>query len=67
MSSTTNPYNIDSPRPGREEDGADPQQAYPLSKLAAQQLLRDSALNWPIQRFGFVYGDQDGSLEMLPK
>jgi len=67
MSSTTNIYNIDSPRPGREEDAAEPQQAYPASKLAAEKLLRESGLNWSIQRFGFVYGDQDGHLEMLPK
>lgn len=67
MSSTTNIYNIDSPRPSREEDAADPQQAYPASKLAAEKLLRESGLNWSIQRFGFVYGDQDGHLEMLPK
>ncbi|SCW43277.1 Nucleoside-diphosphate-sugar epimerase [Pseudomonas sp. NFACC15-1] len=67
MSSTTNIYNPDSPRPGREDDAADPQHAYPASKLAAEQLLRESGLNWSIQRFGFVYGDQDGHLEMLPK
>ena len=67
MSSTSNVYNIDSPRPGREDDAADPQQAYPASKLAAENELRKSGLNWSIQRFGFVYGDQDGHLEMMPK
>jgi len=67
MASTSNIYNIDSPRPGREGDAADPQQAYPASKLAAENALRESGLNWSIQRFGFVYGDEDGHLEMLPK
>lgn len=37
------------------------------SKLAAEKLLRESGLNWSIQRFGFVYGDHDGHLEMLPR
>lgn len=67
MSSTTNIYNSDTPHPGREDDACEPQQAYPASKLAAEGELRASGLNWSIQRFGFVYGDQDGHLEMLPK
>jgi UDP-glucose 4-epimerase len=29
--------------------------------------LRESGLNWSIQRFGFVYGDKDGHLESLPR
>ena len=66
MASTTNVYDMDSPRPGREDDAADPQQAYPASKLAAENELRGSGLNWVIQRFGFVYGDGDGHLEALP-
>ena len=67
MASTSNIYNMDSPRPGREDDAADPKMAYPASKLAAENELRKSGLNWSIQRFGFVYGDKDGHLESVPK
>jgi UDP-glucose 4-epimerase len=67
MASTALVYNMDSPRPGREDDAADPKLAYPASKLAAENALRESGLNWSIQRFGFVYGDNDGHLESLPK
>ena len=67
MASTSNVYNIDSPRPGREDDEVDPKQAYPASKLAAEKELRDSGLNWSVLRFGFVYGDEDGHLASLPK
>ena len=67
LASTSNIYDVDSRRPGREDDGANPQQAYPASKLAAENLLRESGLNWSIQRFGFVYGDKDGHLEALPR
>ncbi|MER8828581.1 NAD(P)-dependent oxidoreductase [Mesorhizobium sp. M0938] len=67
LASTSNVYNADSPRPGREDDVAEPQQAYPASKLAAENTLRESGLNWSIQRFGFVYGDKDGHLEELPR
>ncbi|KAF5881684.1 NAD(P)-dependent oxidoreductase [Rhizobium sp. PEPV16] len=67
MASTSNVYDADSPRPGRENDAANPQQAYPASKLAAENALRESGLNWSIQRFGFVYGDKDGHLEELPR
>ncbi len=67
MASTTNVYNVDTPRPGREDDPADPKQAYPASKLAAENLLRDSGLTWAILRFGFVYGEGDGHLEDLPR
>ncbi|HEU4583174.1 MAG TPA: NAD(P)-dependent oxidoreductase [Polyangiaceae bacterium] len=66
MASTTNVYNVNSPRPGREEDPADPKHAYPASKLAAELELRKSGLTWSVQRFGFVYGDGDGHLEALP-
>lgn len=66
MASTSNIYNVTSPRPGREDDAADPQHAYPASKLAAEQALRESGLTWSILRLGFVYGDQDGHLEALP-
>lgn len=67
LASTSNIYDADSPHPGRERDAADPPQAYPASKLAAENLLRESGLNWSIQRFGFVYGDKDGHLEELPR
>lgn len=66
MASTGLVYDRDSPHPGREGDAADPQLAYPASKLAAENALRESGLNWSIQRFGFVYGDQDGHLESVP-
>ncbi|NMG34435.1 NAD-dependent epimerase/dehydratase family protein [Azoarcus sp. TTM-91] len=66
MASTTNVYDMDSPRPGREDDATDPKHAYPASKIAAEKELRESGLNWSILRFGFVYGDQDGHLEELP-
>ena len=67
MASTGHVYNADSPRPGREDDAADPRQAYPASKLAAENALRESGLTWSIQRFGFVYGEKDGHLESLPQ
>lgn len=67
LSSTSHVYNNDNPRPGREDDPVDPQHAYPASKLAAEQELRESGLNWSIVRFPFVYGDGDGHLESLPK
>ncbi|RYE03828.1 MAG: NAD(P)-dependent oxidoreductase [Sphingomonadales bacterium] len=66
MASTSNIYDANATRPGREDDAADPKQAYPASKLAAENALRASGLNWSIQRFGFVYGDRDGHLEALP-
>lgn len=67
LASTSNIYGADGPRPGQEADAVDPQQAYPASKLAAENALRESGLNWSIQRFGFVYGDGDGHLEELPR
>ena len=67
LASTSNIYNGDNPQPGREDDATDPQQAYPASKLAAENALRESGLNWSVQRFGFVYGDKDGHLEELPR
>jgi UDP-glucose 4-epimerase len=67
MASTSIVYDVDNPRPGREDDAVDPKLAYPASKLAAENELRKSGLNWSIQRFGFVYGDKDGHLESLPK
>lgn len=67
LASTSNIYGEGGLRPGHEDDAVDPQQAYPASKLAAESLLRESGLTWSIQRFGFVYGDQDGHLEELPR
>lgn len=67
MASTSLIYNADNPWPGRESDPADPRLDYPASKLAAENALRESGLNWSILRFGFVYGDGDGHLEALPK
>lgn len=67
MASTSNVYNRSSSHPARETDGVEPEQAYPASKVAAENVLRESGLNWSILRFPFVYGDGDGHLEMLPK
>ena len=67
MASTGLVYDAHGQRPGREDDAADPQLAYPASKLAAENLLRDSGLNWSILRLSFVYGDDDGHLQSVPK
>jgi UDP-glucose 4-epimerase len=67
MASTSNIYDMDTPRPGRENDAVHPKQAYPASKLEAENELRQSGLNWSILRFSFVYGDNDGHMESLPK
>ncbi|MCH8684411.1 NAD-dependent epimerase/dehydratase family protein [Pedomonas mirosovicensis] len=67
MASTSNVYGKNLSCPGRETDNVEPAQAYPASKVAAEKLLRETALNWSIVRFPFVYGDGDGHLEMLPK
>lgn len=66
MASTALIYNMDTPHPGREDDKCNPKLDYPASKLAAENELRTSGLNWAIQRFGFVYGDKDGHIESLP-
>lgn len=67
LASTSNVYDASSPHPGREADPVGPKQAYPASKVAAEKALRESALNWAVLRFPFVYGDRDGHLEELPK
>lgn len=67
MASTSNVYNVNSTRPGREDDLVEPELAYPASKVAAENELRNSGLNWSVLRFPFVYGDGDGHLEALPK
>lgn len=66
LASTSNVYAPASGRPGREDDPVEPAHAYPASKVAAEQALRDSGLRWTVLRFPFVYGDQDGHLEALP-
>jgi UDP-glucose 4-epimerase len=67
MASTGLIYDDDSAHPGREDDPASPKSDYPASKLAAENELRSSGLNWSILRYGFVYGDKDGHLESLPQ
>src|SRR5947209_13067233 len=66
MASTGNVYNPDTPRPSRESDSCTPSAAYPASKLAAEELLRNSTLTWSILRLPFVYGDGDGHLAVIP-
>ena len=65
MASTGNVYNADAARPALETDDCSPTAAYPASKFAAEQLLRDSGLAWSILRLPFVYGDGDGHLASL--
>lgn len=67
FASTSHVYDINSPHPGREDDALNPQHAYPASKVAAENELSESGLNWSVLRFPFVYGDGDGHLEELPK
>lgn len=52
--------------PSQEGDPCTPSAAYPASKLAAEELLRNSSLTWSILRLPFVYGDGDGHLAMIP-
>ncbi len=66
MASTGNVYNQDASQPSREDDHCSPTAAYPASKLAAEQLVRHSALTWSILRLPFVYGDGDGHLASIP-
>ena len=67
LSSTSNVYDADAPRPSREDDASSPTLAYPASKLTAEAELRASGLTFAIQRFGFVYGDGDGHIESLAR
>jgi nucleoside-diphosphate-sugar epimerase len=67
LASTCHVYGPHSPHPGREDDAVAPEHAYPASKVAAEQALRASGLNWVVLRFPFVYGDGDGHLEALPQ
>ncbi len=66
MSSTGNVYNADAARPALETDACSPTAAYPASKVAAEQLLRDSGLTWAVLRLPFVYGEGDGHLASIP-
>jgi len=67
MASTGNVYTAALTHPAREDDPLSPWAAYPASKIEAETELRASGLNWSIIRLPFVYGDQDGHLEALPK
>ena len=66
MASTGLVYDADASRPGVEDDITNPKLAYPASKIAAENELRNSGLNWSILRLGFVYGDGDGHLASVP-
>jgi nucleoside-diphosphate-sugar epimerase len=66
MASTGLVYNADASHPGLEDDATNPELAYPASKIAAENELRNSGLNWSILRLPFVYGDGDGHLAAVP-
>jgi UDP-glucose 4-epimerase len=67
MSSTGLVYDADASHPGLEDDATNPKFAYPASKIAAENELRNSGLNWSILRLPFVYGDGDGHLAVVPE
>jgi UDP-glucose 4-epimerase len=67
MASTVLVYNEDASHPGMEDDAVYPKPAYPASKVAAENELRNSGLTWSIHRLGFVYGDGDEHLASVPK
>jgi UDP-glucose 4-epimerase len=67
MTSTGLVYDADASRPGLEDDATHPKLAYPASKIAAENELRASRLNWSILRLPFVYGDGDGDLAAVPQ
>lgn len=67
LASTGLVYNADAAHPGLEDDPADPKLAYPASKIAAENEVRNSGLTWSILRLGFVYGDGDGHLAAVPR
>ena len=66
MASTGLVYDANASHPGLEDDATNPKLAYPASKIAAENELRNSGLNWSILRLGFVYGDGDGHLAAVP-
>ncbi len=65
MASTGLVYDADASHPGLEDDATHPKLAYPASKIAAENELRSSGLNWSILRLGFVYGDGDGHMASI--
>lgn len=65
MASTGNVYDATAARPALETDACSPTLAYPASKVAAEQVVRDSGLPWCVVRLPFVYGDGDGHLASL--
>ena len=67
MASTGLVYDADAARPGKEDDAVHPSLAYPASKVAAENELRNSGLNWGILRLPFVYGDGDEHLASIPR
>jgi len=67
MASTGLVYDADASHPGLEDDATNPKLAYPASKIAAEEELRQSGLNWSILRLPFVYGDGDGHLASVPE
>ena len=67
MASTGLVYDADASHPGLEDDATNPKLAYPASKIAAENELRNSGLNWSILRLPFVYGDGDGHLAAVPE
>jgi UDP-glucose 4-epimerase len=67
MASTGLVYDEDAARPGMEDDAVHPKLAYPASKVAAENELRSSGLNWSILRLPFVYGDGDEHLAAVPR
>lgn len=66
MASTGQVYDADASHPGLEDDATNPKLAYPASKIAAENELRNSGLNWSILRLPFVYGDGDAHLAAVP-
>jgi UDP-glucose 4-epimerase len=66
LASTGLVYDADASHPALEDDATHPKLAYPASKIAAENELRNSGLNWSILRLPFVYGDGDGHLASVP-
>jgi UDP-glucose 4-epimerase len=56
MASTGLVYDADASHPGIEGDATNPKLAYPASKIAAENELRNSGVNWSILRLPFIYG-----------
>ena len=67
MASTGLVYDEDASHPGLEDDSVHPKLAYPASKVAAENELRNSKLTWSILRLPFVYGDGDEHLAAVPR